>query len=125
MRHLVDILIGLFAVSCVTIIWVRGEPFSAFKQWMVDTAGRFDVWVAYLVSCTLCSGVWIGFISYIFLQPELLRKPWWMELPLWAAMVGVTAMALDRKIWNHSVFLEPSRMKSIPASTASEEHIRS
>ena len=110
MEHLINLLIGLFAVSCCTIIWVRGEPFARFKQELIDHAGRFDIWVAYLVSCTMCSGVWFGLGSYLFVQPYLIGKQWWIELPLWAAMVGVTSIAMERAIWHKGSFMEPTRL---------------
>lgn len=115
MHHLIDLCVGLFAVSSVTIIWVRGEPFAPLKEALIEHAGKYDLWVAYLVSCAMCSGVWVGLGSYLFIQPELLDKPWWIELPLWAAMTGVTAAIIDKKIWAKSAFIEPKPTLSNPA----------
>ena len=97
--HYVDLVLAVIAVSCLNLIWVKGEIFSSFKQFLIDTSGRFDAFVAYVTSCSMCSGVWFGLGSYVFIQPYLLGKPWWMEIFLWTGLVAITSIAMDKHIW--------------------------
>ena len=99
----VTLVIGLLAVSSVTLVWVKGEIFDPFKKYCIGSVKRFDAFLSTLLYCSMCSGFWVGIFSYVFIQPYILGKPWWMELPLWACMVSITSIALDKAIWKKPV----------------------
>lgn len=96
---IINTAVALAAVSCATLVWTRGDVFKDIKSALINAAGKHDKFVAMLVYCAMCSGFWFGVVSYVFLQPELLGKPWWMELPLWACMVSISSIAIDKAIW--------------------------
>ena len=99
MSDFLDLIIALVAVSSVTLVWVRGEIFDPFKRFLIDDAGKYDKFVATLVYCSMCSGFWVGVFSYLFIQPDMLNRPIWIEWPLWSCMVSVSSIAIDRLIW--------------------------
>ena len=82
-----------------TYILVSGVIFEDYRNWVKGIAKRIQrraprtgKQLAYLVSCALCMGTWVGFALAVVLPgPVHPRHPWWA--PSW--MIATVAIILN------------------------------
>jgi hypothetical protein len=85
MEALIGSLVIAWTVHAVLLVWFQGSIFAGWRSWL--EARRDLHWWAKLLTCSLCSSVWLTFFLVVFLI-----LPWYLEthepceaflLPFW------------------------------------------
>lgn len=78
----------------ITIVIVAGTIFDPLRDFLESFTHKYNPlpWVGKLISCSMCSGVWVGFIGGVILGKSL-----W-ESAMIAGVVSVAAVVIENCI---------------------------
>ena len=89
----------VLGLACVTFLWVSSEPTTKLLQWFVDKGVvKNQGWVHRLLSCSLCSGFWIGILFGVLDYFFYYHTPYVFDILYTASLVSLVALFIDLKI---------------------------
>ena len=83
-----EIILHLIGLAAISFLFVNSKPTIYLREWIYKKIygcrGWYDRWHYQLLTCSLCSGFWIGLIVTTNLE--------------WAAIISVLAELISQKL---------------------------
>jgi len=90
----------------VTVVFVKGDIFEAFKTVIIRVTPTFfgmDMYMSLLLYCAMCSGFWIGIAGAFVIDPVWIPSDIFViRVVLSGFTVALSAAIVDRGIYGES-----------------------